>query len=94
MSGGKNLQYIAQPVPKFLQQFKQNSGMKDAPTINDKFTTADQDCADSDSERNDAGPVVVVLKPGDLTKEEADEIMGKKRKLGELFLRLTTTTCT
>ncbi|XP_065194850.1 uncharacterized protein KIAA1143 homolog [Sycon ciliatum] len=83
MSGGRNLQYIPQAVPKFLQQFKQQTGYKEGPTVQDKFA-GDQPCVDSDHEKSDdEGPVVVVLKPGDLTKAEAEKIMGKKRKIGD-----------
>ena len=40
--------------------------------------------SDSDSEKPDENPVVVVVKPGDLTPEEVAEINAKK-KFGKNF---------
>lgn len=81
----RNVQYNKPAVPKFLQQFKQQVGFKEGPTINDKFQPCEALPPEDRSDNEDEQPAVVVLRDGDLTKEEADKI-AKKRKKGWLLV--------
>ncbi|GFO24028.1 low quality protein: uncharacterized protein kiaa1143 homolog [Plakobranchus ocellatus] len=68
------VQYVNNEEPSFIRQFKQRIGHKDAPDINAKHSAPkfDEDSEDEDApEPEDEKPVVVVLKSGHLTEEEA-----------------------
>ncbi|KAG7202337.1 hypothetical protein KM043_018666 [Ampulex compressa] len=65
--------------PKFLRELKEKAGYKEGPTVDTKREALPED---SDDERDTAveQPVVVVLKPGDLTAEEADAFQKQKEQ--------------
>ncbi|CAH1779928.1 unnamed protein product [Owenia fusiformis] len=73
----RNIAYIKQDEPSFLQQMKQRMGYKEGPTVNTKYQQ--QDDVDSDPEREDnedEAPTIVVLKPGDLSATDVEKIKG------------------
>ncbi|XP_054290760.1 uncharacterized protein KIAA1143 homolog [Macrosteles quadrilineatus] len=74
----RNVAYIKPDEPAFLARLKKEAGFVEGPTIDTKR----EDLPElSDEERDDTAeesPVVVVLKPGDLTKEEADNLKQKQ----------------
>lgn len=75
---GRNISYVKPSEPAFLKRLKEQVGFKEGPTIETKkeILPTNEDDKDED-ERDDELPVVVVLKPGDLSLEEADELINK-----------------
>lgn len=73
MSSHNRVHYVKQEQPAFLQKFKEKVGMKPEATVEDKVQAIPGDCNDIDEEKDDEKPVVVVLKEGDLTAEQAAE---------------------
>lgn len=69
MSSHNRVHYVKQDQPAFLRKFKEKVGMKPEATVEDKVQVVADDC--NDEEKDDEKPVVVVLKEGDLTAEEA-----------------------
>ncbi|RUS92181.1 hypothetical protein EGW08_000034 [Elysia chlorotica] len=70
----QGVQYVNNEEPSFIRQFKQRIGHKDEPDINAKrnIPNFDEDSDEDDRvELEDEKPVVVVLKEGHLSKEEA-----------------------
>ncbi|XP_043647593.1 uncharacterized protein KIAA1143 homolog [Drosophila teissieri] len=71
----RNITYVKPQEPSFLAKLKAEIGYKEGPTVETKRQRLDpQDQEDYDSEedsREDEQPQVVVLKPGDLSAEEA-----------------------
>lgn len=67
----RNITYIKPEEPSFLRKLKEQAGYKEGPTIDTKKENlgpvADEDFQDTEEEQ----PIVVVLKSGDLTAEEA-----------------------
>ena len=71
--------------PSFLKAFKQRVGYKAPDTIEAKRTQLpDIHDREDREDREDEQPTVVVLRPGDLTKEEADKET-KQQKGSYLF---------
>ncbi|XP_017022936.1 uncharacterized protein KIAA1143 homolog [Drosophila kikkawai] len=77
---GNNITYVKPQEPSFLAKLKAEIGYKEGPTVDTKRQRleTDPDREDYDSgedekrpEREDEQPQVVVLKPGDLSAEEA-----------------------
>ncbi|CAL1536523.1 unnamed protein product [Lymnaea stagnalis] len=71
----KGVQYVNNEEPAFIKQFKEKIGHKDGPDVNTKrqIPNFDEDGEDDDvPEKEDEQPIVVVLKSGDLTAEEAE----------------------
>ncbi|EDV50323.1 uncharacterized protein KIAA1143 homolog [Drosophila erecta] len=71
----RNITYVKPQEPSFLAKLKAEIGYKEGPTVETKRQRLDpQDQEDYDSEedsREDEQPQVVVLRPGDLSAEEA-----------------------
>ena len=71
---GSGVQY-QRNEPSFLRKLKEQIGYREAvPTLDDKqpdLKNQDSDEGKDDIEKDDEKPVVVVLKEGDLTAEEA-----------------------
>ncbi|KAJ8945933.1 hypothetical protein NQ318_016761 [Aromia moschata] len=67
----RHVAYVKPEEPSFLKKIKQQAGYKEGPTVDTKREdygeVADEDLQDTEEEQ----PTVVVLKPGDLTAEEA-----------------------
>ncbi|XP_075229245.1 uncharacterized protein KIAA1143 homolog [Lycorma delicatula] len=76
----RTVAYIKPQEPSFLTKLKQQAGYKEGPTVDTKRESLpqlnDEDFEDKDEDQ----PTVVVLKPGDLTAEQANEI---KKQLDE-----------
>ena len=87
MSGAprRNVAFAKPAEPKFLKAFKERVGYKSPDTIEAKRTRQPDDRGPDDREdREDEQPTVVVLTPGDLTKEEAEKTVDKQK--GSLFV--------
>lgn len=66
----RNIAYIKPQEPSFLRKLKEQIGYKEGPTVDTKKEQLrPEDCDDDDVYEEQ--PTVVVLKPGDLTAEEA-----------------------
>ncbi|EEB18894.1 conserved hypothetical protein [Pediculus humanus corporis] len=74
----RNVAYVKPQEPSFLTKLKREAGYVPGPDINTKKEQLPVD-SDSDSEKPDESPVVVVVKPGDLTPEEVAKINAKKK---------------
>ncbi|KFM63254.1 putative protein-like protein, partial [Stegodyphus mimosarum] len=72
----RNVACIKPPDPPFIKRMKDSIGYQEPPTVETKKQIADYD-ENVDTERDDEKPVVVVLKPGDLTEEEVKSITEK-----------------
>ncbi|PSN52946.1 Uncharacterized protein C0J52_03641 [Blattella germanica] len=75
----RNISYIKPEEPSFLKRLKAEAGFKEADTVETKREALPQDADDLD-DRDDEKPVVVVLKPGDLTAEEVEKIEKEGKK--------------
>ncbi|CAG9763365.1 unnamed protein product [Ceutorhynchus assimilis] len=66
-----NIAYVKPDEPSFLRKLKQQIGYKEGPTVNTKREdlerAGDEDFLDGEEEQ----PQVVVLRPGDLSAQEA-----------------------
>ena len=71
-----NITFAKPEEPAFIRKLKEQVGYKEGPTISDKTRKQEEDDQpDHDhTDPEDEKPTVVVLKDGDLTAEEADEI--------------------
>ncbi|XP_005105734.1 uncharacterized protein KIAA1143 homolog [Aplysia californica] len=70
----KGVQYVQNEEPSFIRQFKEKVGHKDGPDVNTKRQIpnfSDDEDEENVEEKEDEKPMVVVLKEGDLTAEEA-----------------------
>ncbi|XP_064599420.1 uncharacterized protein KIAA1143 homolog [Liolophura sinensis] len=72
--GGRGkISYVQQNEPDFIRKFKQRVGYKEGPSVDTK--RQEQDLSDDDIvDGEDEKPVVVVLRDGDLTAEEAAQL--------------------
>ncbi|KAK9496845.1 hypothetical protein O3M35_012934 [Rhynocoris fuscipes] len=66
----KSVSYIKPEEPAFLARLKQQVGYKEGPTVHTKREELPTWSSSDESDSEDQ-PQVVVLKPGDLTAEEA-----------------------
>lgn len=73
----RNVAYVKPQEPSFLAKLKKDAGYVEGPTVDTKREELPLD-SDSDNEVNEEKPVVVVLKPGDLTAEEAEKLQEEK----------------
>ncbi|KAL5022383.1 hypothetical protein ScPMuIL_001538 [Solemya velum] len=75
MSGRKKISYVQNDEPSFIKQFKQRVGYQEGPNVETKNAELPSfDDEDEDNPlRDDEKPVVVVLREGDLTAEEAEK---------------------
>ncbi|XP_016991676.1 uncharacterized protein KIAA1143 homolog [Drosophila rhopaloa] len=77
MSKRNNITYVKPQEPSFLAKLKAEIGYKEGPSVETKRQRLESDPEDYDSgedsrpEREDEQPQVVVLRPGDLSAEEA-----------------------
>ncbi|XP_067652245.1 uncharacterized protein KIAA1143 homolog [Haliotis asinina] len=79
--GGRNgVQYVQNDEPSFIRQFKQRIGYKEGPTVNTKLQQPEFDSDEDGPELEDEKPVVVVLKDGDLTEDQADHAKKESEK--------------
>lgn len=69
----RNVSYVKPSEPAFLKRLKERVGFKEGPTIETK--REELPVEENDEDAQDERPVVVVLKPGDLTEEEVNEYL-------------------
>ncbi|KAK4020070.1 hypothetical protein OUZ56_002066 [Daphnia magna] len=81
--------YIKPNEPAFLRRLKQEAGYRDGPDIDTKRETYVDNSEDDEypEEKEDEKPIVVVLRTGDLTAEEAEkeEVELKREEEKELI---------
>lgn len=75
-----NISYIKPDEPKFLRELKEQIGYKEGPTVDTKREALPEVSDDEKEDLTDEKPVVVVLKSGDLTAEEADAFIQQKEE--------------
>ncbi|XP_062598697.1 uncharacterized protein KIAA1143 homolog [Saccostrea cucullata] len=73
MPKGK-ISYVKDDEPDFIKKFKQRVGYKEGPTVNTKREMPDFDDDDDRPDNEDEKPVVVQLREGDLSAEEAERL--------------------
>ncbi|KAF0294325.1 uncharacterized protein FJT64_008026 [Amphibalanus amphitrite] len=71
MSKRNAVAFVKPPEPAFLTAFKKKAGFKEGPSVDTKHEELAFD--ENQTDREDEKPTVVVLKPGDLTEQEAEE---------------------
>lgn len=71
--GRQGVDYMKPKEPSFLTKFKREIGYKEGPTVNSKKANLPLDDEDDRPDADDEQPLVVVLKDGDLTKEEYEK---------------------
>ncbi|XP_071442785.1 uncharacterized protein KIAA1143 homolog [Hetaerina americana] len=75
----RNVSYVKPAEPKFLAQLKAEIGYKEGPTVDTK-REINPDASDEENfDKDEEQPVVVVLGPGDLTAEEAAQVLNKEK---------------
>ncbi|XP_039253496.1 uncharacterized protein KIAA1143 homolog [Styela clava] len=84
----RGIKYVKQEQPSFIRKFQEKAGMKPEATIADKYQTISEDCVDE--EKEDEKPVVVVLKEGDLTAEEAESQGNDEEHNGKIVFKKPT----
>ncbi|KAK3085321.1 hypothetical protein FSP39_001447 [Pinctada imbricata] len=72
MSGKNKIAFVQNEEPLFIRQFKEKTGYKEGPTVDTKREMPAFDDDDDRPDLEDEMPVVVVLRDGDLTAEEAE----------------------
>ncbi|KAM8846621.1 uncharacterized protein KIAA1143 homolog [Synchiropus picturatus] len=79
MNKGKvsGVSWVKPEEPSFLKKFKNDVGYKEGPNVDTKRQEMPTLDDDSGSDREDELPQVVVLKEGDLTTEEANQLKEK-----------------
>lgn len=74
MSKRNTISYVKPQEPAFLTRLKQEAGFVPKDTVETKKVNL-PNCTDEDlDDKDDEQPVVVVLKPGDLSAEQAEKI--------------------
>ncbi|XP_059612698.1 uncharacterized protein KIAA1143 homolog [Phlebotomus argentipes] len=77
----RNIVFNKPEDPSFLKRIKESIGYREGPTVETKRQRLEHfEESDSDSEVNEEKPQVVVLKPGDLTADEAEREQQKLLK--------------
>ncbi|GLV33988.1 uncharacterized protein CBL_11129 [Carabus blaptoides fortunei] len=69
----RNIAYIKPQEPSFLRKLKEQIGYKEGPTVDTKRQALRPDDCDEEDVYEEQ-PTVVVLKPGDLSAEEAAQV--------------------
>ena len=64
---------MKQPVPKFIQQFKERTNQKESPTLDSKHKT-DRNAEADDEERDDETPLVCISS-SNVSQEEAESFI-------------------
>ncbi|XP_049780537.1 uncharacterized protein KIAA1143 homolog [Schistocerca cancellata] len=78
MSKRNTISYVKPQEPAFLTRLKQEAGFVPKDTVETKKVTLPS-CTDDDlDDKDDEQPVVVVLKPGDISAEEAEQIKAEQ----------------
>ena len=69
--GKDKIEWVKQPVPKFIQDFKQRTNQKESATLDSKHQRSEDD--GDDKERDDETPLVCVT--SEITAEEAESFI-------------------
>ncbi|XP_046842466.1 uncharacterized protein KIAA1143 homolog [Xenia sp. Carnegie-2017] len=89
MSARRNVKYVDQEEPSFLKKFKERVGYKEPADIKDKYAedkpTAVEESEENEREKEDEQPVVVQLKSGDLSAEEAAKLKQESNNEGDCW---------
>ncbi|XP_047113901.1 uncharacterized protein KIAA1143 homolog isoform X2 [Schistocerca piceifrons] len=81
MSKRNTVSYVKPQEPAFLTRLKQEAGFVPKDTVETKKVTLPS-CTDDDlDDKDDEQPVVVVLKPGDISAEEAEQIKAEQLQI-------------
>ncbi|XP_064467039.1 uncharacterized protein KIAA1143 homolog [Ornithodoros turicata] len=75
-----NVTCIKPSDPPFIKKMKERIGYTEGPTVDTKRETLAHDLPADREDREDEKPVVVVMKAGDLTAEEADAVRRKQEE--------------
>ncbi|XP_012285172.1 uncharacterized protein KIAA1143 homolog [Orussus abietinus] len=75
-----NVAYLKPEEPKFLRELKEKIGYKEGPTVDTKREALPEATAEDYEDREEEKPVVVVLKSGDLTADEAQAYQDKQEE--------------
>ncbi|RZF36111.1 hypothetical protein LSTR_LSTR013154 [Laodelphax striatellus] len=73
-----NVAFIKPDEPNFIKRLKEQAGYKEGPTVDTKREALPELDDDDLQDRDEDKPVVVVLKPGDLSEEEASRLQKEK----------------
>jgi len=76
--GKEKIEWVKQPVPKFIQEFKERTNQKEAPTVDSKKKNPKKN-DDEDEEREDETPLVCIT--SGVSEEEAATFL--KESYGE-----------
>ncbi|XP_022190300.2 uncharacterized protein KIAA1143 homolog [Nilaparvata lugens] len=73
-----NVAFIKPEEPNFIKRMKEQAGYVEGPTVDTKREALPNLDDDDLQDRDEDKPVVVVLKPGDLSEEEASRLQKEK----------------
>ena len=73
MKGKEKIEWVKQPVPKFIQEFKERTNQIEGPTLESKHKTDNVGEGD-DKERDDETPLVCI-NSSDISQEEAESFI-------------------
>ncbi|XP_065162220.1 uncharacterized protein KIAA1143 homolog [Atheta coriaria] len=76
----RNITFSRPAEPSFLRKLKEQAGYKEGPTVDTKREDLGAVRPEDFEDTNEELPTVVVLKPGDLTAEEADTYKAQLEK--------------
>ncbi|KAM9852367.1 uncharacterized protein KIAA1143 homolog [Aulostomus maculatus] len=76
---GSGVSWVKPEEPSFLKKFKNDVGYKERPTVETKLQGMATLGDDSGSDREEELPQIVVLKEGDLTTEEVENVKEEMR---------------
>ncbi|OXU24257.1 hypothetical protein TSAR_006738 [Trichomalopsis sarcophagae] len=81
----QNINFIKPAEPAFITRLKQQAGYVEGPSVDTKREELPKIDDDDDYEdRDDEKPVVVVMKDGDLTEEDADLYAKVKKEFDKI----------
>ena len=74
---GRNVSYVKQKTPSFIQKFKDQVGYKEGPDVNTKLGSQEPDSLD-DNEQEDEKPTVVL--ENNVSEAEATKFLERLEK--------------
>ncbi|KAB0796924.1 hypothetical protein PPYR_10985 [Photinus pyralis] len=79
----RNITFTKPEEPNFLKRIKEQVGYKEGPTVNTKREALDRATEEDFEDTSEEQPTVVVLRPGDLSAEEATQAAEELKKQAE-----------
>lgn len=79
----RNITFTKPEEPNFLKRIKEQVGYKEGPTVNTKREALDRATEEDFEDTAEEQPTVVVLRPGDLSAEEAAQATQEFNKQAE-----------